>query len=173
MNIAKTFMMIMLIFSLCGVSYAKALDTTYYGTQYSEGDNGYGYVFSTDNLKTINPIYSFCSKPNCFDGGNPVGNLIVLPSGKIIGTTSTGGRDHAGTIFILEKVDSVWTETPILHFCTFWQQCGFYGYPMGTLKLVDDNLIIGTLSNPNTGKHMLYTYDMDKQLFTAYYNKGD
>ncbi len=48
-------------------------------------------------------LYSFCSAPNCTDGENPAGGLILDAAGNLYGTTSAGGTViYGGTVFKLE-----------------------------------------------------------------------
>jgi uncharacterized repeat protein (TIGR03803 family) len=41
--------------------------------------------------QTESVLYSFCSMPNCADGSDPAGNLILSGTGNLYGTTAAGG----------------------------------------------------------------------------------
>ena len=54
-----------------------------------------------------------------FDGTDPIAGLVIGRDGKLYGTTYTGGRSDAGTIFSLKPPASpggVWTETVLYSF---------------------------------------------------------
>jgi uncharacterized repeat protein (TIGR03803 family) len=72
-----------------------------YGTTAQGGAAGKGVVFklSPDGTETV--LYSFCSKPSCSDGANPVAGLIADSSGNLYGTTIGGGAFGAGAVFKL------------------------------------------------------------------------
>jgi uncharacterized repeat protein (TIGR03803 family) len=41
---------------------------------------------------------SFCSLPNCVDGGGPFAGVIAHAGGNLFGTTGSGGANGAGTV---------------------------------------------------------------------------
>lgn len=74
-----------------------------YGTTFSGGrsggcraDGGCGTVFSVDlSTGQEKVLYTFCSVPNCADGGNPQSGLIDV-NGMLYGTTLGGGITGCG-----------------------------------------------------------------------------
>jgi len=58
---------------------------------------------------TFNLIYTFCSQPNCSDGGVPWGNLVLDKAGNLYGT--------AFNVFELIPGPDGWTETVLHDFC--------------------------------------------------------
>jgi uncharacterized repeat protein (TIGR03803 family) len=59
-------------------------------------------------------IYSFCAQPNCSDGGEPTGGMIIDRSGNLFGTTSY----PVEVVFELSHAGKrEWTETVLYTFC--------------------------------------------------------
>lgn len=75
-----------------------------YGTTYAGGTSGQGTVFklSLANGKwTETVIHNFAGYPN--DGGGPESGLVFDAAGNIYGTTWTGGKNAAGTVYKLAR----------------------------------------------------------------------
>jgi uncharacterized repeat protein (TIGR03803 family) len=82
-------------------SLVQGTDGNFYGTtvyggvssyctsQYSQ--NGCGTAFKITTSGKLTTLHNFCSKPNCADGYNPYGGLIVGTNGDLYGTTEFGG----------------------------------------------------------------------------------
>jgi uncharacterized repeat protein (TIGR03803 family) len=71
-----------------------------YGATLYGGDNNDGVVFQLSGV-TETVLYSFCSQPNCSDGGEPAG-VTLGSSGIVLGaTTIYGGNGFGGTLFEL------------------------------------------------------------------------
>ncbi|HTW32575.1 MAG TPA: choice-of-anchor tandem repeat GloVer-containing protein [Candidatus Sulfotelmatobacter sp.] len=77
----------------------QASSGNFYGTTYSGGASGDGTVFEITQSGTFKTLYSFCSKTNCSDGGNPYSGLIQGANGNLYGTTYNFGDYHGGTAF--------------------------------------------------------------------------
>jgi len=78
----------------------QATNGDIYGTTYDGGANGdYGTVFRITPGGTLTTLYSFCSQPNCTDGGGPEAGLVQGTDGNLYGTTVYGGANGAGTVF--------------------------------------------------------------------------
>lgn len=96
-------------------------DGALYGTASGEGANGYGTVFVVRPSSTvcgtvqcawnITVLYSFSGGS---DGSNPNGKLVFDAAGNIYGTTSYGGDNDKGTVFMLSRSGGTWTHT-VLH----------------------------------------------------------
>ncbi len=71
----------------------------WYGTAATGGANTYGTVFEITPGGTLTALYNFCSQPDCTDGSNPYGGLIVATTGDWYGTTGYGGANGDGTVF--------------------------------------------------------------------------
>ena len=72
------------------------VDGNFYGTTYEGGSQGVGDVFEITPEGQYIELHSFCSAPNCADGGNVSQALILATNGKLYGTAS-------GAIFTLTK----------------------------------------------------------------------
>jgi uncharacterized repeat protein (TIGR03803 family) len=46
-------------------------------------------------------LYAFCSQPNCSDGADPYGSVIIDSAGNLYGTTSEGGANGDGEVYKL------------------------------------------------------------------------
>jgi len=83
---------------------ALGTDGNLYGTTYSGVVNipsEYGTIFRIAPSGTFRTLYTFCSQPNCADGGEPVANLLQATNGSFYGTTPYGGSNGGGTLFSL------------------------------------------------------------------------
>jgi uncharacterized repeat protein (TIGR03803 family) len=49
--------------------------------------------------QTYTVLHSFCSQPNCTDGGGPREGVIQATDGNLYGTTGGGGANGYGTVF--------------------------------------------------------------------------
>ena len=93
---------------------------TLYGTTIAGGNGtscgnmyGCGTVFSIDPSTGVETVlYSFCSQPNCTDGGYPYAGLVDV-KGTLYGTTSGGG---SGTVFSINPTTGA--ETVVYSFCS-------------------------------------------------------
>ncbi len=77
----------------------QATDGNLYGTTLNGGDYNSGTVFRITPQGTLTTLYSFCSQPNCTDGGEPYAGLVQATDGNFYGTTSLAGADGYGTVF--------------------------------------------------------------------------
>ncbi len=58
-----------------------------------------GTVFKITQAGARTTLYSFCSEPNCSDGGQPVVGLVQGTDGNFYGATTYGGANGDGTVF--------------------------------------------------------------------------
>jgi uncharacterized repeat protein (TIGR03803 family) len=80
----------------------QATDGNLYGTTNLggiDGLNGQGTVFKITTGGTLTTLYSFCSQPNCSDGGDPYGALVQASDGNFYGVAVGGGANGDGTVF--------------------------------------------------------------------------
>jgi len=86
----------------------------------SQGGSGRvaaGVVFEFTPGSGYSVIYNFCSRPDCGDGSDPQGGMIMDAGGNLIGTTGVGGkRADGGTVFMLSGGNR-WTERVLHSFC--------------------------------------------------------
>ncbi len=72
-------------------------DGYFYGTTYEGGTNGgYGTVFKVSTNGALISLYSFTGG---LDGSSPQGEVVQGNDGFFYGTTESGGRSNAGTVF--------------------------------------------------------------------------
>jgi uncharacterized repeat protein (TIGR03803 family) len=81
----------------------QATDGILYGTTQTGGANGTnaGTVFKITPSGTLTTLYSFCAETGCTDGYDPTAALVQATNGNFYGTTTFGGADGDGTVFIL------------------------------------------------------------------------
>jgi uncharacterized repeat protein (TIGR03803 family) len=101
-----------------------------YGTTSQGGAHNYsGTVFkltpNKDGTWTESVLHNFCSRKNCFDGGEPAASLIFDEAGNLYGTTEmdgahcTGRYACGGVVFELTpNSDGSWMESVLYNFCS-------------------------------------------------------
>jgi uncharacterized repeat protein (TIGR03803 family) len=86
-----------------------------YGTTDAGGTQDDGAVFKITSAGQETVLHSFCSVPNCADGGPPeFESLIQDTTGNLYGSTTWGGAYNYGTVFML---DNAGQETVLYSFC--------------------------------------------------------
>jgi uncharacterized repeat protein (TIGR03803 family) len=87
-----------------------------YGTTVGGGSVGAGVAYRLSrngSTWTQTILHTFTGGS---DGTNPLGTLLVDPSGAIYGTTSEGGTSNNGTVYRLTRTGNRWTHTVIYNF---------------------------------------------------------
>ena len=79
----------------------QATDGNLYGTTIAGGIGTYGTIFRVSPGGEFTNIYTFCSQPNCTDGGQATGGLLQGTDGNLYGATTSFGEDGVGTIYRL------------------------------------------------------------------------
>jgi uncharacterized repeat protein (TIGR03803 family) len=79
----------------------QGTDGNFYGTTSLSGDSetctiACGTVFKMTPSGALTTLYTFCTRPNCSDGGNPRAALVQGADGTFYGTTSLGGVEFCG-----------------------------------------------------------------------------
>jgi uncharacterized repeat protein (TIGR03803 family) len=70
------------------------IDSTFYGTTSSGGANGYGTVFRISSIGSLTNLWSFTG---CYEGANPMAELVQGRDGNLYGTTDGAGNGPAPT----------------------------------------------------------------------------
>ncbi len=89
-----------------------ALNGAFYSTTQFGGAYGSGTVFKVSVAGAEKVVHSFNANQSPADGGNPVGDLVLV-NGMLYGTTLNGGSGNHGTIF---KVSPSGTEHILYRF---------------------------------------------------------
>ncbi len=65
--------------------------------------SGCGFIFKIAADHKASIVYNFCPLPNCTDGWGPdnFGGLLLDRTGNIYGTTTSGGANDGGVLFLL------------------------------------------------------------------------
>lgn len=122
-------------------------DGNFYGTTNGGGANGLGgTVFRLTPGGQLTTLYSFCSLPNCADGGGP-SVLVEGRDGTLYGITGAGGTGQqcvnfasgCGTVFQITKQGVL---TTLHSFCT-QKSCLDGAFP-SSLILATDGTFYGT-----------------------------
>jgi len=90
----------------------QGTDGNFYGTTGEGGSGngssiacnpprGCGTLFRITSKGSLTSLYSFCLQANCPDGAGPAGGLVQGTDGNFYGTTSAGGSNNNGTVFVL------------------------------------------------------------------------
>ena len=123
-----------------------------FGTSYGGGIYGQCTVFAltppggTGTAWTEKVIYSFGANGGTKDGGGPYAGLIMDKSGKLYGTTLTGGLHGYGTVFALTPpsgTQTAWTEEVLYDFCA-QAKCADGAEPAASLLMDGGRNLYGT-----------------------------
>ena len=127
------------------MTLVQGLDGKLYGTTFGDPNSGNktssGTVFKITISGALTTIYPFCSQPNCMDGVNPNGGLVLGTDGNFYGTTSfAGGGNFGGTVF---KTTPAGKLTTLYNFCS-QPNCTDGSAPIGPLIQATDGNFYGT-----------------------------
>ena len=112
-----------------------------YGTTDSGGALGFGgTVFRITPSGTLTTIHSFCSQSGCTDGANPDAALVQATNGNLYGTTTAGGVNGSGTVFMMTPSGSL---TTLYSFCS-QSDCPDGSFPNAALLQATDGNFYGT-----------------------------
>ena len=84
-------------------------DGNIYGTIGDDGSNAAGSAFKMTTAGHFTRIYAFCALTKCADGAGPWGGLTLGLDGDLYGTTTSGGKVGAGTVFRLTSTGTLTT----------------------------------------------------------------
>jgi uncharacterized repeat protein (TIGR03803 family) len=127
-------------------SLVEGPNGSYYGTTLEGGTYGFGTVFEITTAGTLTSLYSFCSPPNCTDGGQPYGGLVLDSDGNFYGVTAYSGGNGAGTVF---KISTSGKLTTLYTFCS-QTNCADGGSPQAGLASSANGVLFGTTSYGGT-----------------------
>jgi len=113
-----------------------------YGTTAGGGDFNLGTVFKIDASGNESILYSFQAGDSV---GGPVSNLILDPAGNLYGTSESGGRSSAGSIFEVSSSTGAYT---LLHTFSYYPSGNF---PVAGLVLDKAGNLYGTTSSGGEG----------------------
>ena len=150
----------------------QATDGNFYGTTSTGGANSQGgTIFSMTPAGKLKTIYSFCAKPNCTDGRNPLTSLIQANDGNLYGTTAFGGTNETscnsgcGTIFSITTAGKL---TTLYNFCGL-ANCADGSQPEGGLVQATNGTFYGTtFSGGTVGLGTVFSLSMGLGPFVAF-----
>lgn len=129
----------------------QGTDGNFYGTTRAGGiDTGLynGTIFKITPTREFTTLYSFCSQPNCADGGAPQASLVQASNGNFYGTTAQGGvASYCGDPSI--GCGTIFEITPAGKFTTLYSFCSLPGcadgdYPYSGLIQASNGNLYGT-----------------------------
>ena len=144
------------LYSFCAVSgcpdgfqpfggLVEGTDKNFYGTTTLGGAKSAGVIFKLSPQGQVSTFYSFCSLPDCEDGGFPSGALVQGTDGSFYGTA--GGGSGRGTVF---KINSTGVFTTLYSFCNREVRCPDGGSPKAApIQAANGNFYGTASSNPN------------------------
>ena len=131
-----------------GVAFDSA--GNFYGTTSLGGANGNGTVFQVTPAGVESVIYSFIGGN---DGFNPVAGVTVDSKGNLYGTTSLGGANGDGVVYMLSPNGSGWTQIVLY---TFQGQSDGQNPVGGVVLDGEGNIFGGTLLGGVNGGGTVY-----------------
>jgi uncharacterized repeat protein (TIGR03803 family) len=131
------------------------------GDLYGTTGGGGGTFFKITPSGTLALLYSFCSQPNCTDGGAPNGALVQANNGSLYGTTKEGGANNVGTVFSITPIGTLTT----LH--SFDSTEG-YEPAAGLVQAADGNLYGTTEYGGAKGDGTVFSISLSGTLTTLY-----
>ncbi len=147
-------------------------DGNFYGTTTWGGAYIYGVLYKITPAGKFTLLHSFCSSPNCTDGGIPIFPPHQGTDGNFYGGTNSGGTGGVGVVY---KLTLSGTFTVLKNFCEPSATCNTGFYPTTVVQDANRNLF-GTASNNgsyNSGTVFEITSaNKFKVLHTFNYNGG-
>jgi uncharacterized repeat protein (TIGR03803 family) len=112
-----------------------------YGTTPEGGADGFGEVYQISPSGVLKKIVSFCA--NCSSSGTSYAGVMQAANGNLYGTTYSGGKANAGTVFMTTLDGKL---TTLHNFCG-QAQCADGSHPFAGLIQATDGNFYGTTSN--------------------------
>jgi len=139
----------------------QATDGNLYGTTYAGGASSGGTIFRMTLAGQVTILYSFCSQPDCADGGGPMAPLLQASDGNFYGTTLGGGTARTyGTVYRFSPDGSY----AVLHSFCSETNCTDGGEAQAGLMQASDGNLYGTTYGPGAA----YRIDLDGTFQTLY-----
>ena len=149
-------------------------DGSFYGTTSIGGRGAYqgqrraGTIFKITPTGAFTTLYSFCSQPNCTDGGYSAGVLMQASDGNLYGTTQEGGTgkgtDGAGTIF---RITTGGSFTSLYSFCLEACFLDGAGPEAGLIQAVDGMLYGTTFGGGYSLGGTVFSFQPNNSLLTV------
>lgn len=120
-------------------------DGNFYGTATNGGENSNGALFKITPAGKITLLHTFCSSPNCADGGIPLFPPHQGTDGNFYGGTNSGGTGSGG-VGVVYKLTLAGAYSVIKSFCEPSATCNTGFYPTTVVQDSKGNLF-GTAAN--------------------------
>jgi uncharacterized repeat protein (TIGR03803 family) len=130
-----------------------------YGTTYAGGGGGAGTLYQITTDGQFGSVYSFCRKPSCTDGSDPIGAPYIsspnVGQDVIYGVTSTGGANGYGVVYRFNAANF----HPYQVLFDFDYAHG--AYPQGGIILDKKSNIVGVAGGGDTNNGVVYKLTND------------
>jgi uncharacterized repeat protein (TIGR03803 family) len=137
-------------------------DGNFYGTTLSGGD-GEGTVFEVTPHGDLTLLYSFCTRPDCPDGGEPDG-VVMSTDGNFYGITTSFGANDRGTIFEITPAGKL---TTLYSFCS-QPNCADGSAIAGLVQGTDGDFYGVSGDGPDDGSGTIYRITAHGKFTTLY-----
>ncbi len=124
-----------------------ATNGNFYGTTWNGGANAQGVVYEITPAGKYSVLYTFCSRTNCADGGQPYAAPIQASNGNLYGTASSGGANNQGVVY---EITSAGKYTPLYSFCSL-TNCADGAAPLAGLVQAANGDFYGTTWSDGAG----------------------
>jgi len=147
------------------VGLMQAADGSFYGTTFEGGQFDGGTLFKLTPAGKFSLVHIFCSSANCADGQWPESAPIQGTDGNLYGTTSEGGKAHAGVLYDLTPTGRFNVVHTFLCFGTF---CNLGGFPNSVVQDAAGNLFGATGGGGIHGEGTIYEITPNHQYLNLY-----
>jgi uncharacterized repeat protein (TIGR03803 family) len=125
----------------------QGADGNFYGTTDDGGAEDSGTFYQITPSGSYTQLYSFCSQPNCTDGGSP-SEVIQGTDGNFYGTTYAGGSNQVNGIYLgygtVFQITPAGVLTTLYMFCPQGGECADGAHPLATVTQSTDGNFYGT-----------------------------
>jgi uncharacterized repeat protein (TIGR03803 family) len=135
-----------------------------FGTTKNGGAAGQGVAFELSpkgGTWSESVLHDFCSANDCHDGGPPYANMIMAPTGTLIGTTPFGGQNLHGAIYTI--VPGAAPLYSVLYSFCAQPLCADGSYPYSHVTLDAAGNIYGTAEEDGSADYGI-AFELNSQL---------
>jgi len=142
----------------------EASDGNFYGVTYRGGHAGQGCTYRMTKSGELTVLHEF-DDADGIDGASPAAQLVEASDGFLYGTTSEGGRNHAGTVFRMNRQGFL----QVIHAFVYTEGAEEI-HPTNTSNLVvgPDQQLYFTVAGSSTNGGSIYRLELGRKLTEVY-----